>query len=289
MTTVAYATRIDGSYRVGDRRLPSITSVLAPIKPEYPPHPRYMQRGSLVHLAMQAQIEGTVGDAYVDEWCEWEIGRNGYCLQIGWVLPYVTSAINWCADHVVRARRTETPGANLTLGYAGTPDIDGGELVDDSGLWLIDGKTQDSVSPSPWFLAQIAMQARLETVAYANGCNEPYGARTAYGSLLIGAEGAQLRTWTQAQVDDALWRCVTPLLWMRAMDAGALSLEHIPGSYDMARLRRFAESNLSAWLSERRKAGYFPERVRPKTARRSAAAVRAARNAEAFGFTEVHR
>lgn len=271
----AYATRTSGAYNVGGRRLPSITEVLKPIKPEYPPHPRYMQRGSLCHLAMQAQVDGTVGDAFLDEWCELEIARNGFCLQIDWVLPYVTNAVNWCADHVIKCRRIETPGVNYTLGYAGTPDLDGCELEGDVALWLIDGKTQDSVSPSPWFLAQIAMQSRLESVAYADGRNEPYGARTAYGSLLIGPEGAQLRTWTQEQVNDALWRCVTPLLWMRGMDEGTLRTEHVPGGYDMVRLRRFAESNLAAWTGERRKAGYWPPR--PVSAASKSAADRRAR------------
>ena|GEM_PF-3767046 len=304
MTTVAYATRDAGMYNVGGALYPSITHLLRGVGDDYPTSDGdtfYLDRGTLTHNVVQAFLEKIIGPGEIRDWLEYDVMQNGFDIDLNEVLPGAVHGVEWCRRHVRAVRRIEVPGVNLTIGYACRPDWFEAELVDLDGLAIIDGKRQASKTPLRKALAQIAAQYHLEHVALATGPGEVYrtGDIRHFGNLCITDDGAFLRTYTADQVDRAFRHCVVPMAMKHYYD------NHTDGWCDQS--RRYMQVCLESafrkfddWESEPRRkksdpgaVGCWPAPVpvlrapRSKTARRSAADVRAARNAEAFGFTEV--
>ena len=299
MTTVAYATRdVNGCYQVGALVLPSITTLLRPYKGlrDWELHPKFCERGSIVHAAAEQFIGGTItGTTYLDDWVEAEIEAGDYeHVKLHECYPYVRSLVCWFARHFVRVDvggRVEVGGWGA--GYAGKPDGTRIVIAEDKSRGDVypyrlipDYKTQGNKTPKAWHLLQGAGLMNLVGVAYADGRFEQYGESEQFANLCVTPDGSFLRPWSQHDVRDAYNECfaqIVRIYWgERTCDWFAIE--------DAVRRR-------DAWFARYKRkevrAEFWPlpapvlRAPRSKSARRSAADVRAARNAKAF-FSEVN-
>lgn len=132
---------IEHRYTLGTRRLPSVTQILAPIKPDFSMVSadvleRKRELGKAVHLACELDDLGELDDAETDEL----------------VLAYVNGWRKFLADTGAVVLENERQLFHPTLLYAGTLDRVVGV---DGGRWLIDLKTVYP-EPVPSFGVQLA-------------------------------------------------------------------------------------------------------------------------------------
>ena len=129
---------IKHEYRVGDRRLPSVTEVIRAVVPGWQADPWYLERGTALHLACRYLDEHRLDDASVDR----EIRPRLSAWRLWKHLTEVGDPI-----------AIEQAFANYAEGYAGT--VDRVYDMGTAGLLLVDIKS--SYSP----------QVRLQLGAYA--------------------------------------------------------------------------------------------------------------------------